>query len=119
MARPAALADQQEHVTVALTAIEAAPPASVYAAPLVVLSLDRPPRPVIGVHAGGRTVRLDIDETILVAVALELQQPFPEASDMARGLRSAAGMADLLELGHRMRLLRSGPVQPHAVTWTR
>lgn len=119
MARPAALAQQQERVALALMAIEAAPPASIYAAPLVVLSLDRPPRPIIGIHAGGRTVRLDVDETILVAVALELERKFPDAEHLARGLRATAGMADLLELGHRMRLLRSGQVPPVAVTWSR
>lgn len=108
MVRPAALAEQQDRVDAAVTAIAAAPAEAVYAAPMVVLSLDRPPRPLIGLHAArARPLRLDIDETILVAVVLEQLRPCANAEALAAGLRAAAATADLLELGHRMRILRS------------
>lgn len=107
MARPAALFAQSEHVAEALLVLETAPAATIYAAPLVVLSIDRAPRQVIGLHAGGRTIRLDADETILVAVALEQERPFPGAEALAAGLRAAVTMTDLLALGARARVLRS------------
>lgn len=107
MARPAALFDQAQHVAQALLALETAPAVSVYAAPLVVISNDRPPRQVIGLHAGGRTVRLDADETILVAVALEHDRPFAGAKGLAAGLRAALAITDLLALAARMKILRS------------
>jgi hypothetical protein len=107
MARPAALHVQAETVAQALIALETAPAATIYAAPLVVLSADRPPRQVIGLHAGGRSVRLDADEAILVAVALELDRPFQGAQALASGLRAAVTITDLLALGARAQVLRS------------
>lgn len=107
MARPAALFQQAQHVAEALHALATAPAAGIHAAPLVVLSPEGPPRQVIGLHAGGRTIRLDADETILVAVTLEQERPFAGAEAVAAGLRSAVAVTDLLALGARMKILRS------------
>lgn len=106
MARPAALAATEARVASALVAMETAPAVSIYAAPLVVLSADAPPRQVIGLHAGGRTIRLDTDEAILTAVALE-HEAFPGAKALAAGLRHAVSVTDLVALAARMKILRS------------
>jgi hypothetical protein len=107
MARPAALFAQAQTIAEALMVLETAPAASIYAAPLVVLSADRAPRQVIGLHAGGRSLRLDPDEAILVAVALEHDRPFQGAQALASGLRAAVTITDLLALGARAQVLRS------------
>ena len=70
-------------------------------------SISQAARQVIGLHAGGRTIRLDADETILVAVTLEQERPFVGAEALAAGLRNAVAVTDLLALGARMKILRS------------
>lgn len=107
MARPAALYAQGQQVAQAVAALASAPAISICAAPLVVLSPDRDPRQVIGLHAGGRTIRLDADETILVAVTLEQERPFAGAEALAAGLRNAVAVTDLLAWAARMKILRS------------
>ncbi|PHY20904.1 hypothetical protein [Caulobacter sp. BP25] len=107
MARPAALAATEARVASALAAFETAPAVTIFTAPLVVLSADAPPRQIIGLHAGGRTVRLDTDEAILTAVALEHDATLPGAKAMAAGLRHAVAVTDLVALAARMRTLRS------------
>lgn len=106
MAAPA-FTDQDNRIAEVLMALESAPAMSIHAAPMVVLSNDRPPRPVLGLHADGRRWALSIDDALITARALDAELPFAGAKALAAGLRAGVGITDLLVLRARMHALRA------------
>ncbi len=102
----AARATQGERVADVLIAIEAVDAATIYAAPLVVINRDGPPRGLVGLHVGPCHFRLALDDARLAAQVLEAQTDLVGAQDLARGLWANIGMVDLLLLGQRMRAAR-------------
>jgi hypothetical protein len=97
---------QDNRIAEVLMALESAPAMSIHAAPMVVLSNDRPPRPVLGLHADGRRWALSVDDALITACALETELPFSGARALAAGLRAGVGVTDLLVLRSRMQALR-------------
>lgn len=103
----AAFTAQDERIAEVLMAMEIAPAARIHAAPMVVLSQDAPPRPVLGLHAGDRHWILTPEDALITARALETERPYPGAEALAAGLRANVTMTDLLVLRSRMTALRA------------
>lgn len=105
MAAPAFTA-QDERIAAVLMAMETAPAARIHAVPLVVLSQDAPPRPVLGLHAGDQHWALTPDDAMITARALNAEQPYAGARALAAGLVAGVTLTDLLLLRSDMMALR-------------
>jgi hypothetical protein len=91
--------DQLERVAEALMAIETAMLAldaptrrRLHQAPLLVLSPDHPPEPRLGLHTGGRSFALSLQDADLVAIALRME----------RAGRAHDAIADAIDAGCRL-----------------
>jgi hypothetical protein len=89
-----------------LAAIAVVDVAKIHAAPVLLLSIDGPPTPIVGLHVGGRHFCLSIDETTALAGAVPSVPGIDHAQDLADGLRSITGMLDLMMIKERLRSAR-------------